>query len=326
MEKLICRIENVEIDNQQPNSKPDMFDISQATPAERVAALSLLFQAMPTEVRTAQVEEFLAGEERGEISFDGLLLAREGSQIRGVMLSIMQDDGTAFVWPAQAAGDTDRDTIIDALCETVADRVDAGDIVSAQSILETDATADRAALNRNGFRHLADLFYLQRLLENPLPARVDVALEVTKFSASRNEERFARLVEQTYIDTLDCPDFHEHRSGMEALASHRCSGDFAAERWNIYSADGRDVGMLLMNDHPAQDAWEVVYMGVAADARGCGYGRAMLIDGLYAAMNAGRQSVLLAVDSQNAPANRIYDELGFIEVASRAVHVLTSRR
>ena len=84
--------------------------------------------------------------------------------------------------------------------------------------------------------------------------------------------------------------------------------------------------MLLMNDHPAQDAWEVVYMGVAADARGCGYGRAMLIDGLHAAQNAGRQSILLAVDAQNAPANRIYAELGFIEVASRAVHVLTARR
>ena len=303
-----------------------MLKISMATPAEQAAALSLLFQAMPTEIRSAQVEEFLTGAERGEISFDGLILAREGSQIRGVVLSIMQDDGTAFVWPAQAEGDADCNAIVDALYGTVAGRVDAGEIVSAQSILETDATADHAALIRNGFRHLADLFYLQRLLENPLPSRVDVALDVTVFCAQENEERFARLVEQTYIDTLDCPDFHEHRTGMEALASHRCSGDFTAERWKVYSIDGRDVGMLLMNDHPAQDAWEVVYMGVAADARGCGYGRAMLIDGLHAARNAGRQSVLLAVDAQNAPANRIYDELGFIEVASRAVHVRTAKR
>ena len=303
-----------------------MFDISQATSSERVAALSLLFQAMPTEIRSAQVEEFLTGEERGEISFDGLLLAREGSQICGAVLSIMQDDGTAFVWPAQAEGDADRDAIIDAFYGTVAARVDAGEIVSAQSILETDASADRDALIRNGFRHLADLFYLQRLLDNPLPSRGEVAMDVTTFSASQNEERFARLVEQTYIDTLDCPDFHEHRTGMEALASHRCSGDFAAERWKIYSVDGNDVGVLLMNDHPTQDAWEVVYMGVAADARGCGYGRAMLIEGLHAAQRAGRQSVLLAVDSQNSPANRIYDEIGFIEVASRAVHVRTSKR
>jgi mycothiol synthase len=303
-----------------------MLKISMATPAEQAAALSLLFQAMPTEIRSAQVEEFLTGAERGEISFDGLILAREGSQIRGVVLSIMQDDGTAFVWPAQAEGDADCNAIVDALYGTVAGRVDAGEIVSAQSILETDATADRAALIRNGFRHLADLFYLQRLLENPLPSRVDVALDVTVFCAQENEERFARLVEQTYIDTLDCPDFHEHRTGMEALASHRCSGDFAAERWKIYSVDGNDVGVLLMNDHPTQDAWEVVYMGVAADARGCGYGRAMLIEGLHAAQRAGRQSVLLAVDSQNSPANRIYDEIGFIEVASRAVHVRTSKR
>ena len=31
----------------------------------------------------------------------------------------------------------------------------------------------------------------------------------------------------------------------------------------------------------------------------------------------GRQSVLLAVDATNGPANRIYDDLGFVEVASR---------
>jgi ribosomal protein S18 acetylase RimI-like enzyme len=303
-----------------------MLDISQATPGERFAALSLLFQSMPAEIRSTQVEEFLTGEERGEISFDGLLVARAGSQIRGVVLSIMQDDGTAFVWPAQAAGDVDCDAIIDAFYRKVAGRVDAGEIVSAQSILETTATADREALSRSGFRHLADLFYLQRLLETPLPPRVDVVMEVTTFSESQNAERFARLVEQTYIDTLDCPDFHEHRSGTEALVSHRCSGDFAAERWKVYSIEGRDVGLLLMNDHPSQDAWEVVYMGVAPDARGCGYGRAMLIDGLHAARSAGRQSVLLAVDAQNAPANRIYGELDFIEVASRAVHVRTAKR
>jgi ribosomal protein S18 acetylase RimI-like enzyme len=303
-----------------------MFNISQATPAERVAALSLLFQSMPTEIRSAQVEEFLAGAERGEMSFDGLLAARDGTQICGVVLSIMQDDGTAFVWPAQAADDDDCDAIVDALYGMVAGRVDDGEIVSAQSILETTATADREALSRNGFRHLADLFYLQRLLTTPLPPRIDVPLEVTIFCEPQNEERFARLIEQTYIDTFDCPDFHEHRNGMEALVSHRCSGDFAAERWKVYSIEGRDVGLLLMNDHPSQDAWEVVYMGVAPDARGCGYGRAMLIDGLHAARSAGRQSVLLAVDAQNAPANRIYGELGFMEVASRAVHVRTAKR
>ena len=76
-----------------------------------------------------------------------------------------------------------------------------------------------------------------------------------------------------------------------------------------------------MNDHPTKDAWEVVYMGVVPDARGKGYGRAMLWHGLDEARRAGRGSVLLAVDGKNLYANRIYDDLGFIEVASRAVHV-----
>lgn len=298
-----------------------MLTISTPTADKTANVLSLLFQTMAADDRLAQVEEMQAAAERGEFKLDGLLAARDGDQLLGAAMYVSQADGTAFVWPAQTVELAESEQLADQLYEELTRQIDASGLTSSQAIVEVSASAERAALSRNGFRHLVDLFYLQRILTSDLPAQMHFEFEIIPFLPGQNEDRFAKLIEQTYIDTLDCPGFHENRGGTEALASHRCSGEFSAERWNLYAIDGRDVGLLLMNDHPAQQAWEVVYVGVAANARGNRYGRAMLIEGLHAAHQAGRQSVLLAVDSANVPANRIYDDLGFVEVASRAVHL-----
>jgi ribosomal protein S18 acetylase RimI-like enzyme len=298
-----------------------MMSISSPSADESTRVLSLLFQAMPTDDRLAQVDDMQAAVARGDFTLEGLLAARDGERLLGAAMYVPQADGTAFVWPAQTVELAESEQVADQLYEELARQIDAAGLSSSQAIVEVSASADRAALRRHGFRHLVDLFYLQRILTSDLPPRMSIEFEIIPFSPGQNEDRFARLIEQTYIDTLDCPGFHENRGGTEALASHRCSGEFSAERWNLYAIDGRDVGLLLMNDHPLQQAWEVVYVGVAAAARGNRYGRAMLIDGLHAAQQAGRQSVLLAVDATNGPANRIYDDLGFVEVASRAVHL-----
>ena len=46
------------------------------------------------------------------------------------------------------------------------------------------------------------------------------------------------------------------------------SGDFDPARWKLYRVAGKDAGVLLVNAHPDQAAWEVVYVGVAHDCRG----------------------------------------------------------
>jgi ribosomal protein S18 acetylase RimI-like enzyme len=109
------------------------------------------------------------------------------------------------------------------------------------------------------------------------------------------------------------------------LESHRLSGGFDPARWKIYRHDGVDAGLLLMNDHPDQNAWEVVYLGVVPSCRGLGVGRTMLQAGLSEAKLAGRDSVLLAVDRRNRYARKLYDDLGFVEMGVRAVHVRSSR-
>jgi ribosomal protein S18 acetylase RimI-like enzyme len=123
------------------------------------------------------------------------------------------------------------------------------------------------------------------------------------------------------VKTRDCPELEGTRTGEQALVSHQMSGEFDPTRWKLYRWNDQDAGVLLMNDHPDQSSWEVVYLGVAHDCRGHDLGRRMLYQGLVATRAAQGASVLLAVDCRNEYAGKLYDELGFVECDRRAVHL-----
>jgi ribosomal protein S18 acetylase RimI-like enzyme len=52
-----------------------------------------------------------------------------------------------------------------------------------------------------------------------------------------------------------------------------------------------------------------------------GLGRRMVADALSAARGAGQSALLLAVDSRNNYASKVYDDLGFVETDRKGVHV-----
>jgi len=299
-----------------------MLTVTAAQSSQQSWALSLLFSQSSDVERVEQISEWLESARCRAVSLDGLLTTVGEGDLAGVVFYVLQADRSAVIWPPRVQPKTDarRDELCDALLQEVGRRIDVADVWLGQCIVKPEATTDRSALNRNGFQHLADLFYLQRPLNEPLAEPPEIAFETLMYSSS-NRQRFARILEETYIGTLDCPDFHGLRSGAEALESHRTSGEFDASRWKIYCIGGCDVGVLLLNDHPQQNAWEVVYTGVVPQARGQGYGRAILIAGLNEAQAAGRATVVLAVDSKNIYANKVYSELGFLELTRRSVHV-----
>ena len=121
---------------------------------------------------------------------------------------------------------------------------------------------------RNGFEHLADLVFMERSLADPLPPESPVEFERLTYADATNHQQFARVIEQTYIETRDCPGLNGLRTGAEALLCHRSSGEFDASLWTLCHVDGADVGLLLFNFHPDRDAWEVVNMGIVPEARG----------------------------------------------------------
>lgn len=299
-----------------------MIHVSPARADQYPTALELMFSRHPKEDRPAHVRDVLDACCRGEISLDGLLLAERDGVPVGVGLFIIQPDKTAFVWPPSIVDDRDSTAVTDAIFSELRSQVDKAGVWLSQCLVEIEETSERDALSRNEFAHLADLCYLQRLLSPALESAPDDRLASVEFRPEdeANIERFAKLIERTYVDTLDCPGLKGTRNGHEALASHMATGKFEPSRWKLYVADGRDVGLLLLNDHPDQDAWEVVYTGVAPEARGNGFGRSILIDGIQQAKRSGRRALMLAVDNCNTFAKEIYASVGFVEIARRAAH------
>jgi ribosomal protein S18 acetylase RimI-like enzyme len=111
------------------------------------------------------------------------------------------------------------------------------------------------------------------------------------------------------------------RSGEEVFDGHRACGEFDPGLWTAYRVDGQPVGVLVMAVHSERAAWEVVYVGVVPEARGRGYGRAMLAAALHRARDARQSSVFLAVDCRNVFARAAYDALGFVPVGGQTVHL-----
>jgi ribosomal protein S18 acetylase RimI-like enzyme len=83
--------------------------------------------------------------------------------------------------------------------------------------------------------------------------------------------------------------------------------------------DGRCVGYLHAKDEPGQQEIYIDYVGVAAEARGQGIGRALLLAALAWGWDLGRTRASLTVREDRASALTLYQRLGFTQV-SAGVH------
>ena len=308
-----------------------MIEIVPATADEYEGALGLLFNQLPPTQQKSSIADVLKALRRGRILQHGLLTARVDGTIVGSTLFMLQLDRTAFVWPPAQTDEEPAPEVDDALLREVIGRIEKADAWIGQCLIELDRHEEREALSRNGFQHLTDLRFLVRRLDhapaNPPTWALDgEPLETITYEPGINDARFARLIERTYLETRDCPELEGTRTGEQSLLSHRMSGEFDPARWKLFRWRGQDAGVLLMNDHPDQSSWEVVYLGVARECRGNSLGRRMLHQGLVAARASQRCSVLLAVDSRNEYAGKVYDDLGFVETDRRAVHLYLPRR
>ena len=189
----------------------------------------------------------------------------------------------------------------------------------AQALVETDRPHERAALRAAGYESLATLVYMGAEAEGPAggaPAPLQIggeALEEEPWSAG-TAPRFAAAVEASYEDTLDCPGLVGRRPTDEVLEGHRAAGGpgaFAPGRWRVFSDARGPVAVLLLARLPHEPTLEVVYLGVAARARGRGLGRALLERARAEARRTGAGRVALAADAANRPALKLYRSAGF---------------
>jgi ribosomal protein S18 acetylase RimI-like enzyme len=305
-------------------SAAENLEIVPVPPRERADALAMVASRLQQQERRQQVETFLAGIRTDQVAPDGLLGAYRGGRLVGAAFSQIQTGKTAIIWPPRCV-DSESETTANRLLRTSCAWLAREGVCAAQAMLPIADQSDRATLRAGGFEHVADLLYLV-CLAGEFPSHPPQGpLDFEQYRAA-NHRRLMRIVEATYHETLDCPQLNGVRNIDDVLAGYRATGVFDASRWLIVRRQTQDVGCLLLTDHPHQENWELVYMGVAAPHRGSGWGMHIVRYAQWRAQQAGRPRLVLAVDAANEPAVAIYAIAGFQAWDRRSVYLKVFRR
>lgn len=284
--------------------------IEPATLEEMEPALQLLFQYVPDSQRPAAVaraREMFAT----ELDPGGLLVARRGGELAGATLVNLAPGAVGFVWPPQAQAGSEREALEDALVQTAISWLRSRGTRMAQALLPVADISLGLPLERHGFAHVTRLEFMRRALvprTDDLPMLLNLTFESYR---PDTQECFETTLLRTYHGTQDCPELNDVRSLDEIIAGHRAQGAFDPRRWWLAMGDGEPVGVLLTNLIPESGAWELVYMGIVAEARGRGFGAQLVGKALTEASQAGAPELTLSVDGRNLFAQRIYRRLGF---------------
>jgi len=178
------------------------------------------------------------------------------------------------------------------------------------------------AWTAGGLRHLASLDYMERPLRDAAPAQAPCPDGISLRPWHQSERGvLEELLARTYVETLDCPGLAEMRTTSDILEGHLAAGEHDPDLWTLAFRDGRTVGALLLAPSHATDSVEVVYLGLAPEARGRGLGRALMLHGLGLVQQRPERVMALAVDQRNTPAVALYARLGFRTVRRREAFV-----
>jgi len=190
----------------------------------------------------------------------------------------------------------------------------------------------KAAFERAGFTVLAVLDYMTR----PVPERRTIDAPTLPDDVSlgpwrRGDPILLRILESTYVDTLDCPGLCGLRRTEDILEGHLASARYEPPLWTVLRVDDRPAGALLLSpshrssDGLGSDDCELVYLGLAPWARGRGLGRLLLQHGLAQLSCRSERRITLAVDRANLPAVALYSSMGFLPGPARLALIMPVR-
>ena len=287
-------------------------------PYDLSAALRLLFQNAPLD-RDTRVANALGLVRRGELDPAGLFILPGRRGPSGAVLALALPGAGGLVWPPQCAGEGAHSAAEDALLRRAAAWLRGRGVKIAQALLSPDEARVADALPRNGFAHVTQLVFLRHDLSfSPRLLEVPVRLEYRPYEPAAPAE-FHRILQQTYQNTLDCPELNGARGVEDVVAGHRGVGRFDPGLWLLALAAGEPVGVLLMTASPDGPEWETSYVGVVPDARRRGFGRELMLKALAEARAGGAERLTLSVDVRNRPAWDLYRGLGFTPFDRREV-------
>jgi mycothiol synthase len=300
-------------------SEDAQLTICAATDESAEDALRLVFSGLPSALSEEYAHFVLAEIRAGRIPTEGLLEGRRDGRLVGAMWLEVQPGRAALIWPPRMVSGEPRSSAEQLLsigCELAAQR----GVCIAQALLSTVNMEEDTSLRAAGFERLAALLYLGwESSGTPEDTSADTLEYETYDCADR--PRLARLLEATYEGTLDCPALDGLRTMDEILDGYQSVGVFSPERWYYVRQEGRDMGCLLLADHPRESNVELAYMGLIPEARGFGWGRQICRKAKSSTRESGRARLVVAVDAANWPAIEMYASTGFRVWDRRTVYV-----
>jgi ribosomal protein S18 acetylase RimI-like enzyme len=288
-------------------------------PAElRPAALGLVFRGLSPEQQVAIIESLPVRKGNLLGPFDALFVAVQGEHLVAAVWAQPQAGRIATLWLPQFA-DVHDAGIAGELIQAAVRRTSAFEVVLVQAIVEPADESARDSVKKAGLLHIADLIYLEwppaALQVAPFPA-----LHFETFDPSQ-KARWKRVLAETYVGSLDCPQLDSLRSLDDVLDGYQATGDFDPEVWLLGILEGNDVAVLLLAPYTKTQQMELIYMGVVPSARGRGIGAAILRQAQEMSHVRQAKKLVLAVDAANAPARALYEQAGFFEWSRRSIYI-----
>ena len=274
-------------------ANPKRAEIRRPTPSERadVAALALR-----------------DGEPLSSGPLDVVWGAWRGDRLLGAVGLRRLPGRTARVLPARLAPAAGPG-IARQLYETLGTWLDGQrQLVLAHVLLRDEGPATERALLAAGFAPAGELLIMQSTADAfpdvPPSGQLD-------WVVASDTDRLAELLARSEVGSRDLPALQGLSDPRERLRGYRATGTYRNEWWQMARHAGQTAGCLLLTDHPAAEAVELLYVGLVPEARGRGGGHEAVRRAQWLAAGAGRQRLVLAVDAANRPARRTYVGAGF---------------
>lgn len=265
----------------------------------------------PADSLAPEAASLLSRADRGEVSIDLLFASFGQGALLSAAVAVESPGAAALVSFPTNAPDAAREEATVAVLEAVCEAAWATPLVLLEALVPEGAVAATRSLQEAGFRRLTRLVYLTRVVDSPaVPFRPPSGLRWVAYSEA-SKPLFCTVLEQSYVQSLDCPELTGIRSTEDVLAGHQATGTFDPSNWWVAMVNDEPAGILCLNRVTGQTATEIVYVGVASTFRGRGIGNALLARAVSESHRVSAKLVTLAVDERNVPARELYDRWRF---------------
>jgi mycothiol synthase len=283
--------------------------------ADLPAAAAMFLGAECHKASEGQVLDFLRYAAQRRVNLGETWVAEEEGKLAWAMLPLLSQGRTALLftgaeWSCEspAAGE-----LVERVCADLAER----DVQLAQVLIDPAQLPARMFFSRQGFAEIAELNYLNGPAPRSAPA-VSLPSEMRFINYSETTyELFGQAILGSYKESLDCPALTGVRQIEDVIAGHKATGEFDPGLWQVLVENSRPVGVLLLSRVVGQDSLELVYLGLAREARGRGLGDLLMRSAMQQVIGTGRRRLSLAVDRKNTPALKLYYRFGLARLTSK---------